>query len=514
MRNKKLNQLMMLLLFNALFNIAAYGEPQASNELSTATHTVESSLPKVLQLEERLIRAYESLQEKKSSEGDYMDRISAAYESLGEDAKTQLRDDSRKAKAGTDPGIQNLLRVIESTESELTEFQALYDEYNEAKFDYLIDRYTEFGTEAIKEAERSGTGEKRLSELEQSLEKMRKLRSAYYENKGNEGTNADRPRGQSFRRFLWEFDTLLRKSAQRLRSPSEFIRIGIDGILRPLKLVGKLIAAAPHLPNLYFKLRKGNGIVEALGKVVKAVNSVDGIQMNLAGAENIAKQTPPGQINVYAGMHPHSLFDLLSIAKMNIKKPLVLTALAPGIMKEGMENSDEFIIVKQSNKNPAALAAEKFRSGAAESLIIYPEGMMNLWGYETRPAQKNFVLLLKLLKKEGFKINLIPFSQPDNYHMGETQKAGVGPLDKTQLTTYIHKPMPPELVDVLLDLGDKQTLARVIRQQWIDSQSQARRKTSPDAAGMPTAKTWLSAFDDQKAQLSRCSVWLSKLGAN
>ena len=415
----------------------------------------------------------------------------------------------REGKLGEPSEIED--QAIKKWLSAVSKFHEKYDEYNERKMDFVMERYLGIATEMeadVLQSEVYTAEQKKL--ISQKLESLKGKYIRAQENKGNLGRPNDRERSIAINNFLNEmekFSDVVRKPQRTLKDKWKDASRSLLINVQKLAAAGAAILNIPTMAVAYFRNGK---VLDTLKPLAKTLVWAQGKNMTLKGRENLPTETPSGTLNFYALMHAHNLYDFAGLAELGSRKAAILSAFTVPKLKNWMENADDFVIVRGSTKNPLSTILPKIKSETINGLYIFPEGSLGAYGYETRPAQQSMGILFKLLKKEGINVRVIPVAMPQNAQLLVKVKDGNSSIDPRELHTIVGKPLEPDLVAKLMELGDRQTIGQMIRQSWMEAQ--VSDMGTERILGMPPLPQLVQAMDEKMGSSTGCNQWFAKMG--
>ena len=190
------------------------------------------------------------------------------------------------------------------------------------------------------------------------------------------------------------------------------------------------------------------------------------------GKDRIPVLTSDRKINVYVPSHRETILDTFTLSKLGLGADnaalfVALDAAFPKWFTKMAERQDTVINVGKDAKERSFTKLERvLKENGLRHIIIYGEGSTPVGLGETRPLQPTFErLVVQELRKQGYKVNLVPITYPQN------DEFMVDPprLADRELKVVVGEPIRHPTVDAILEHGEGGELSRLIRQTWMEA---------------------------------------------
>lgn len=200
-----------------------------------------------------------------------------------------------------------------------------------------------------------------------------------------------------------------------------------------------------------------------------------GAKVDVTGGD-IIKNLPQekGTVNILAPIHRHPLWDLVALANLNIDGALPFIFFPKPVARFITKHVTNVIAVGGGSDMPIDHVISELNKGYTSNILVYPEGSVSAGMMETRPAREKFSWgLVRTLREQGFKVNIIPISYENTAKFGNENtietalnKALANP-EKITYRVDIGKPLNSKMIDKML-LTDPLMIGRYIRSFWLE----------------------------------------------
>lgn len=467
-------------------NGGSVGEAAAAKVRSVASNTEKAS--SVEDMEKSLEQFNRDLKEQKLTVAD----LDHAYANLIKDMSPAQKNSLAKNKLDELPAdLRERAKDYQALQMKVdTALGTMLDHTDnliKAKLDYVIDETMDVH-QIVKQDLLSTMDEKTRKSLKPMMAEIEKLYKEFKDARRFYGQPVDGPtRTIFFRKFFSQVKNLEDQLAQwenKGQVPAE--KVGIlqrarETLARVFTSLTNLAKLAPDLGRAIRMaiLPKASepGKIDfssTLNKVGRKVAEVSGISVEVEGREKVPVLSDPKVVNLYTATHRHPANDMMVMSHFMPDDALLFGAgdqFVPGKvgkkMADMLDKREGFVMVGRGSDKPIESAVAQMKSTGSRSLFIYPEGSVSTGLGETRPVREKFSTgLLKRLRDEGYKVNLIPVTYENTdkpLHIG-----GIGPEgdDKT-FHAKIHDPVTPERLEMMLNSGDDQMVNRYLRSVWL-----------------------------------------------
>lgn len=394
-----------------------------------------------------------------------------------------MPDSIEKAKANI------LLKKIKELDSIQQTYQNDYDNLVKSELDYFL-REIYITVEDYHLRMVKGRSDKTASRLNAKFNEIKEDYVKYLGFRKNYGGPKDGPTRTSVTRIFFDHSKEYFDIVENRKGPSEYME---SGLLKKLKVKAKyfgsivriLFKMIPQFTkvifNVYAKPISPAGtspVSENIHKTLANLSDELGIQIEVLNKEKIPKVTSLGEdkiVNIITPTHRDSTLDAFVMSKLGLEKALLVMApdqFLPKILANKVDKVDSIIGVGRGANLPILKISEQLARSKSNTIILYPEGSINAGLEELRPPREKFSYgLIKKLISEGYKVNIIPIT----YH-GTAKFAHEGRnanplqyLDKNvRLKAIVHNPINYEVVEMMMNNFDPQSVARMIRGRWIE----------------------------------------------
>ncbi len=396
---------------------------------------------------------------------------------------SSLPDSIEKAKANS------LLKKIKELDSIQQTYQNEYDNLVKSELDYfLTEIYLTVEDYHLRMVR--GRSDKMASRLISKYNEIKEAYVKYLSFRKNYGRPKDGPTRTSVTRIFFDHSKAYFDIVENRKSPTEYME---SGLLKKLKMKAKyfgsivrvLFKLIPQfskvLFNLYARPISPAGTAPVSENVHKTLSDLGdelGIQIEILNKEKIPKVTSLGEdkiVNIVTPTHRDSTLDAFVMSKLGLGKALLVMApdqFLPRILANQVNKVDSIIGVGRGADLPILKISEQLALSKSNTIILYPEGSINAGLEELRPPREKFSYgLIKKLISEGYKVNIIPVTYHGTAKFGHEGRYAnpLQYLDKNlKLKATVHNPINYEVVEMMMNNFDPQSVARLIRGHWIE----------------------------------------------
>ncbi len=451
-----------------------------SNTATLATRTSEGREP-FRQQEEKVHEMFKGLKAKGYTAPEVSRRVKDFMSALSETEQVAVREGHFDTLTGEVAEKAKALRdFVTAANTGMKEFHAAYDDFNSKKLEHMVEvnhlrldslmaelalRLTPKDMAAIR---------KKFALAEKEYDIYMKSRVLYNQPKDVKRISGVRAYMQHSKELIQQADRAVRlASGEKLPTTPILERLGgllktVDLVTGALQMIGTAAIKHGELPNGQTPLSEGS--FNFMGRYGR----IEGMKVKVEGRENLPAPGAGKVVNLYAVQHANPLLDNMAMAKLGLKNFGIFGAVddfgQPKFFADWLDQSDHFIAVGRGSDKPIEKAVAMLKRGKTNDFVIYPEGSVSAGLYETRqPRAKMVDGLIKRLQAEGYEVNIVPISLPDNYRYNSVWNSSTVDPNPKDLKVIVHKPVPPSEWQAMQALsGDTQIVNHMLRQTWIN----------------------------------------------
>ncbi len=241
-----------------------------------------------------------------------------------------------------------------------------------------------------------------------------------------------------------------------------------------VKLSGKFLKS---LASLVFKSSQNMSYMGHLNEFFRLFTKEVDYKVEVQGREIVdkAQRLEPGIVNIFAPVHRNPVLDFLAYSHLGIDDALPFIFFpkpSSQILGKAFSN---VIVVGGGSDVPIENTIKELKKGYTRNIVIYPEGSVSAGMMETRPPREKFSWgLLRRLRNEGYKINLVPivYENTARFTYRNTIDSTIDDLvDKSNppvtLKVVVGQPLDTKMLDIMLRM-DPQSINRYLRATWLE----------------------------------------------
>jgi UDP-N-acetylglucosamine:LPS N-acetylglucosamine transferase len=466
---------------------------QANAKVNTK---LKGQLEELRKKERELATLRQTLKEEASSE--------SVLRQLREAANTIPQDATGAAFIRKTGPPNAVVAELEKIQARYANFETKYDEYNQRKLLWLLEYYHD-NTRYLIEKVNPNLSPNDRAKLKALTEKFTASYLDYFNNHQLYNQPKDVRRIDAFRAFMDGqqkiFDylkiALAKKEAETKPLSARLAALAKKwNVFRKfLPIVAKIL---PMLSELKFHANSApdrSPLVDRINGGFKALGDQLGFKVSTFGKENIPKIADAKTLNFFVIQHSHPQLDNIVLANLGLGPYAIYGAadtFAPKALADLMDRNDHFVVVGRGADKPIDKTLEILQKKTIKNFVIYPEGSVSVGMYDTRAPREKFVTgLLGRLKKEGYRVNLIPISMPKNFRLNNNWMFPTDP-SLLKLEARIGKPIDAKVVDALVGTENEQLLNRLTRTIYFEN---LEAHSGRPFLGMPTMDELLDELE-------------------
>lgn len=408
-----------------------------------------------------------------------LERARAELEASGATAKQALQNLFKNMQSGQPLNLEEL----NAKDISLSAYHSKLDKLNRAQLDFFMEATIMQVQDILNELRHKMT-QKKWNELLTNYKKVEKSYSDYEDNKRAYGRPTDHKRVMAAVDFFTQSSEFATKLDLMLQSNNfengKDLQAKTSQWSKFSRFLTWVKAGFDFVKVLRFSIKNNNQSAPVFGRIADYIQKQAhqlGFYTEVIGQENIPLADPSKkEINIFVPTHRNPMLDIFAITQLEIQDAMVFIGLNEALSKMTQKYLGRVIAVG-SGLNPIDQTMNQLAMGVTNNILIYPEGSTGAGIMETRPIRSHFTSgLLKRLKSEGYKINLIPVTL-----MNTGRFAAESPFNVVLRNRFLEKPervnlqvkvgsaLPAEVVDSILSGDNASSVNRLIRDLWLDT---------------------------------------------
>lgn len=466
---------------------SGYSAEKIGQDIDAIGKAAEAKLEDLKEKEAHVSELNQKALQSKNTAAHIQTELKAFTDSVSNEELEALLSGQGEVSADKRDKFTKLKAQIEAADGAVRDFQEAYDAFNKEKIEFFVETHHQRLKNTLERLKGHLPNadykklEAKFAVVKKEYDDFQKNRELYNQPKDVKRINAVRQFFSAAQDMLQTTDaTIATLEGKKQGSWMDTLK-SIGGTVKWYsKMLPSALTMFGTLAMIPDQSRIDKSLVtNALMKGARGLQAAEGKTVTIENRERL--KAAPGEkvVNLYTLQHANPVLDNMVLANLGIENASIFgDADSFGLGKwiaNKLDRSNNFIVVGRGADKPIEKAVEIAKEGR-RNFIIYPEGSVSAGVYESRRLRPKFSWgLVDRLQKEGYQVNIIPITVPDNYRYntvwlnGQVMPGIDGGADKVR--GVVHEHLDPKAVKILNRVtGDPETLTRHLRSLYMAQQ--------------------------------------------